>query len=50
MAASPPQSVINRKKRSLEKKYGKPSVVLRASNGEVAIVSREYLESCRAAR
>lgn len=47
MAASPSMGVLNRKKRSLEKKYGKPYVILRASNGEVAIVSQEYLNACK---
>ena len=46
MAASPSQAVINRRKRQLEKETGKPYVVLRASNGEVAILSKEYVDSC----
>ena len=46
MAASPSQAVINRKLKALERKTGKPHVVLRASNGEVAIMSKEYVDSC----
>lgn len=37
---------LNRKRLALEEKYGKPYVILQASNGEVAIVSKEYRDSC----
>lgn len=50
MAASPSQQVINRKLRELERKTGKKHVVLRASNGEVAILSQEYVDSVRGAK
>ena len=46
MAASPSNAVINRRKRQFEKETGKPYVILRASNGEVAIMSKEYVDSC----
>lgn len=50
MGASPSQAKINRAKARLEKETGKPHVVLRASNGEVAIMSKEYVDSCRRAK
>ena len=46
MALSPSLASLNRRKRRLEAKTGKPHVILRASNGECAILSKEYVESC----
>lgn len=46
MAASPSNKVLQARKRRLERKHGKPYVILRASNGEAAIVSQEYLDRC----
>ncbi len=46
MAASPDARTIERKRKALEKKYGEPYVVLRASNGEVAIMTKRYVDSC----
>ena len=47
MAASPSLASLNRRKRQLEASTGKPHVILRASNGECAILSKEYVDSCR---
>jgi hypothetical protein len=47
MGAGVPQAKLNAAKRRLEKKTGKPHVILRASNGEAAVVSQEYLDACR---
>ena len=46
MAASPSLASLNRRKRRLEAKTGKPHVILRASNGECAILPVVYIESC----
>lgn len=45
MAASPDNKTIQAKKRKLEREYGEPYVVLRASNGEVAILPKSYVDS-----
>lgn len=47
MGASPTQAEISRKLKAIQKKTGEPCVVLRASNGEVAIVTKSYLDSCK---
>jgi hypothetical protein len=47
MGAGVPQKTLNAAKRRLEKKTGKPHVILRASNGECAVVSQEFLDECR---
>ena len=38
--------LAERKRKAFEKKHGKPYVILRASNGEMAILSREYVDAC----
>ena len=47
MGAGIDQKTAERKRKALEKKHGKPYVILRASNGEVAILSQEYVDSCK---
>lgn len=42
MGAGVPQKTLNAAKRRLERKHGRPFVILRASNGESAI-----LPACR---
>jgi hypothetical protein len=46
MAMSPSAATIARKKAELERKTGEEYVVLRASNGEVAILAKSYVDSC----
>jgi hypothetical protein len=46
MAAGLDHKTAERKRKALERKHGKPYVILRASNGETAIVSKEYVDSC----
>lgn len=48
MAAGIDRQTAERKKRALERKYGEPYRILRASNGEVAIMSVRYIESVTA--
>ena len=50
MAASPDAKTIERKRKALERKHGEPFVVLRASNGEVAILSKSYVDRVTAWR
>jgi hypothetical protein len=51
MGASPSKEWISRKLRALKRKNpNEEYVVLRASNGEVSIVTRKYLEECRGGR
>ena len=47
MAAGVPRAKLEAAKRKMEKKTGKPCVILRASNGEAAVVTQEYLDACR---
>ena len=48
MAASPSQAKIKAALRRLQKKNpGVEYVVLRASNGEVAIMPKSYVEACK---
>ncbi len=48
MGAGVSTKVLQAAKRRLEKKTGKPHVILRASNGEAAVLSQEYVDSCHA--
>jgi hypothetical protein len=50
MTTCPPRKVLLAAKRRLEKKHGRPYVILHASNGEAAIVSVEYLKACKGVR
>lgn len=45
MGAGIDRKTAERKRKALERKHGKPYVILRASNGETAIVSQEYLDN-----
>jgi hypothetical protein len=47
MGAGVPTAKLEAAKRRLEKKTGKRHVILRASNGECAVVTQEYLDACR---
>lgn len=48
MAASPSKRAIAQRLRRLRKAHPTETfVVLRASNGEVAIVTQRYLDSCK---
>ena len=40
------RKAAERKRRALEKKYGRPYMILRASNGEVAILPMKYVNGC----
>ena len=46
MAASPDRKTLERKRKALERKHGEPFRILRASNGEIAILPVEYIKSC----
>ena len=47
MAASPDRKTLERKRRWLEKRHGQPFEIIYASNGEAAILSKEYLDKVR---
>lgn len=46
MAAGLDSKTAERKRKALERKHGKPYVILRASNGETAILPRDYVDAC----
>lgn len=45
MATGLDSKTAERKRKALERQQGKPFVILRASNGETAILPRDYVEA-----
>jgi hypothetical protein len=46
MSAGLDHKTAERKRKALERKHGEPYRIIRASNGEVAILPTRYIDAC----